>query len=61
MTAHGAGAFANLYYITLTEFGFPSLPTVSGAVGQGWGLVSGAGEPETPALDTAFVYVATGY
>jgi hypothetical protein len=61
VTAHGAGAFANLYYITLTEFGFPSLPTASGAVGQGWGLVSGAGEPETPALETAFVYVATGY
>jgi hypothetical protein len=60
--AHGAGAFSNLYYVTLDDTsGFPVLPTSTGATGRGWGLTSGAGAPPDPALSTAMNYVATGY
>jgi hypothetical protein len=62
LQAHGAGAFPNLYYITLTDTGgFPSLPTTTGATGHGWALTGGSGADPVPAIDTAFVYTATGY
>jgi len=60
--AHGAGAFPNLYYVELTDTGgFPALPTTTGATGHGWALTGGSGADPVPAIDTAFVYTATGY